>query len=104
MSGSTHPRLISEWSAEMDLATGVEDLDHSGFIFDKHQIEFATLESIIATGIMKDSSSRIQEEDQFLRGNSIQEEAFNAYGQTNHVSNILVLQHQEHSGAYDELE
>ena len=36
ISGSTHPRLNSDWSAQIDLATGIEDWDHSGFIFDKH--------------------------------------------------------------------
>ena len=30
MSGSTHPRLISECLAEIDMAVGVEDLDYSG--------------------------------------------------------------------------
>ena len=53
VSGSTHPRLISEWLAEIDWATGIEDSGNQEFIFDKHQIKFETLDSKIATGIMK---------------------------------------------------
>ena len=34
VSGSTHPRLISEWSAEIDVAASVGELDFSGFVFD----------------------------------------------------------------------
>ena len=48
MSGSTHPRLTSEWSGEIDVAATMGELDHSGFMFDKHQMEFDTLDSKIA--------------------------------------------------------
>ena len=39
--------------AEIDLATDMENLDHSGFIFDRQQTEAETLDSKIANEIMK---------------------------------------------------
>ena len=77
ISGSTHPRLISDWSAEIDLAIRIEVLDHLGFIFDKHQIEFETLDSQIARGIMKTLPAKFwrkinfSEETQFKNGRSM---------------------------------
>ena len=44
--GSTHPRLVSEWFAEIDLASSMGVLDYSGFVFDKHQFEFETLQRL----------------------------------------------------------
>ena len=67
ISGSTHLRLISEWSPEIDLAIGIEDLDHSGFTSDKHQIEFETLDSKIAKGIMKTLPAEFKRKINFLQ-------------------------------------
>ena len=53
ISGSTHPRLISERFAEVDVAAGEEELDYSGFIFDKHQTGCKTQASKIAKEIME---------------------------------------------------
>ena len=44
--------MISEWLAEIELAAGMEEWNCSGFIVDKHQIEFETLDAKIAKGIM----------------------------------------------------
>ena len=44
--GSTHPRLVSEWFADVDLASSMGVLDYSGFVFDKHQLEFETLQRL----------------------------------------------------------
>ena len=51
--GSTHLRLASERLAEFDLPSGMEELDWSGFIFDKDHSEFETLGSKVAEEIMK---------------------------------------------------
>ena len=53
ISGSTDPQLISDWLPEIDFATGMEDFDHAGFVFDRHQMEFETLDSKTAKGILK---------------------------------------------------
>ena len=45
--GSTHPRLISDWLVNIALEANMADLDHAGFAFDKHQIEFDTPDSEI---------------------------------------------------------
>ena len=39
--------------AEIDLATDMDNLDHSGFIFDRQQTEAETLDSKIANEVMK---------------------------------------------------
>ena len=52
MSGSTHPQLISDWFPEMDVAVSM-GIGHSLFVFDMHQMEFETLDSIIAKRIRK---------------------------------------------------
>ena len=95
ISESTHPRLVSDWLAEIDMATGIEDLDHSGFIFDKHQMEIQSPRFQDCQRNHEDCSRRAQEKDQFLGGDSIQEQTSNACGQPNHVSNVLVLEHEE---------
>ena len=66
ISGSTHPRSISEWFAEIDLAAGMEDLDHSGYTLDEHQIDFETLDSKVAKGIMKIIPGEFQRKINFL--------------------------------------
>ena len=53
ISGSTHPRSISDWSGEIDVAATVRELDHSRFVFDKHQMEFEIFDPKNATRIMK---------------------------------------------------
>ena len=76
---STHPRLSSDWLAEMDLASTKDELDLSGFIFDKHQSELENLNSKTAKGNHEDYSDRSQEKDQFLGGGSVQKRTSNAY-------------------------
>ena len=49
MSGSIHPRL----EGELGRATRMDDLAHSGLAFDTNPIEFETLDSNIAKGIVK---------------------------------------------------
>ena len=71
--GSIHFRLISEWLAEIDLATAMEDLDHSGFMFDKHQLEFET-------GMLKIIPTEL------LGGDPIPKQTSNAYGQASYLS------------------
>ena len=46
--GSSHLRLICNWLSEIDFAADMDDLTCSGFIIDKHQIGFETLDSKIA--------------------------------------------------------
>ena len=82
-----HPQPISEWIAELDVASS---------------IEFETLDSKIAKRIMEDDTRRFQEEDQFLGEDSVQEQVSNAYKKANYASDMLVL--QQNSGAYDGLE
>ena len=64
--GSTHFLLSSEWLAEADLAFTVDELDYSGFIVDKHQLEFETLDSEIAKGTMKIISADFQRKNNVL--------------------------------------
>ena len=48
-SSSINQRLVGE----IDVAATVRELDHSRFVFDKHQMEFETLDPKNATRIMK---------------------------------------------------
>ena len=43
-----HPRLVSGWLAEVHVTPSMGELDHSGLVFDKHRMEFETLDSTIA--------------------------------------------------------
>ena len=45
---------MNDRSAETDLATGMDDLNHAGFVVSKHHIKFETLDSQIAKAIMTD--------------------------------------------------
>ena len=51
--GSIHLRLSSDCVSEFDLASTTDEANRSRFIFDKHHIEFETLDSKIAEGIFK---------------------------------------------------
>ena len=57
------------------------EMDHSLFVFDKHQMEFETLDSKLAKGIMKICPTEFEQMSKANR-------------QANHVSDIFVLQHQ----------
>ena len=37
-SGSSHPRLASDWLSEVDLVTCMDDKDHSGSVYDKYRM------------------------------------------------------------------
>ena len=73
-SRSNHPRLISDWLAEMDFAACVEELDHPGFVVDKHQMEFETLDSKIAKGSMKNPLAEFKRKIHFSEKNTILEQ------------------------------
>ena len=89
---------------EMDLAANVLELDLSGFVFDKHQMAFETLDSKIAKGIMKLIPTELKRRINFL-GDSVQEQMFNANRQANHVSIIIFFSTvTKTQGAYFELE
>ena len=55
--GSTHPRLISDWFAQIDVAASMGDFDPSRFVFDKHQMEFESLDSEVPKRNHEDSTS-----------------------------------------------
>ena len=74
-SGSTHSRLISDCFAEIDLAAGMEELDYSEFIFDKHQVEFENSGFKDCHRNHDGSSGRSQEKDQSLGGSPIQRQS-----------------------------
>ena len=64
------------------------------FVFDKHQLEFETLDSKIAKGIVEIFSGWIQEKDHCLRGDPVQKRMSNVYRQANQESDLFVLQHR----------
>ena len=53
ITASTHPRQVTEWLTEVDTATEVADLDDMGFVVRSSTVDVETLDSKIATGIMK---------------------------------------------------
>ena len=65
-SGSIYPRPISDWLPEICVAGRTEELDHSGFVFDKDQMEFETLDSKIAQGILKIAVAEFNRRINFL--------------------------------------
>ena len=77
-------RLVSDWLPEFDLAAGMDEMDHSGFAFDKHIMEFGTLDRKIAKGILKilpaDSKRKI---NLLLRGQAVLQSATTAHWQAN---------------------
>ena len=66
LSGSTRPRYISEWLTEIDLSASLGELDHSGFVFDRNQMDFETLDSKIAKGIIKITLTYVEMKINFL--------------------------------------
>ena len=63
------------------------------------QIVFESLDSEIAKSIMEIIPTEFRRKIHFPGRDSKQEQTSNADGQPNHVSNVLVLEHQEDSGA-----
>ena len=45
--------MVSDWLAAVDLAAGMDELDHSGFVFDKQVVKFQTLDKKITNGSRK---------------------------------------------------
>ena len=72
--GSTHPRWFS-----------IGELDHSGLVFDKNQMELETLDSKIAKGIMKMKPANSKRNINFSEETQQQEEMSNAFKQANQV-------------------
>ena len=66
ISGPTHPQLVIDWLTEIEIATKKGDLDYSGFVFNKRQIEFETPDSQIANGIMKIIPTELKRKINFL--------------------------------------
>ena len=50
---SQQPRLVSDWLAAVDLAASMDELDHSGFVFDKQVVKFQTHDKKITNGSRK---------------------------------------------------
>ena len=50
------PKLVSEWLAQIDSATSMDDLELPGFVFHKHHMEFETLDSKTVKGNREDDS------------------------------------------------
>ena len=57
ISGATHPRFDSDWPAENDVATSV----------DKHRMEFETLGSQVAQGIVNTLPAEFQRKFNVLK-------------------------------------
>ena len=58
---STCPRLSSEWFAEIELVAAMNELDYSGFIFDRNQLDIVKpWDSKIVKGIMKIVSTDVK--------------------------------------------
>ena len=62
----SYPRLICDWLSETDLATDMDELSLSDVIFDKHQIEFETLDFLDCHRNHEYYSGRAREKDHFL--------------------------------------
>ena len=67
MSGSSQqPRLVGHLLAAVDLAASMDELDHSGFVFDKQVVEFQTLDKKNANGIRKTLMADLERKLNFL--------------------------------------
>ena len=51
---------MNGWLAEIDLATGIDDLNQSGFVVSKRHIKFETLDSQTAKANMTDFMTKIR--------------------------------------------
>ena len=80
---------MNEWSAEIDLATGMDDLNQSGFVVSKRHIKFETFDSQIAKANMTDFMRMIRLWDEKTYKKSMP----NAHRQANGVSDLLALRH-----------
>ena len=92
ISGSTYQQLVSECLTEIDVATRMEGMEYSGFVFDKHQTELKTLDSKTAKGILKIVLLEFKRMIYviFLRGPA-QKQPPNAHQEANNVPDLLVL-------------
>ena len=77
----------------MDLASTIDELNHSGFIFGNHQLEVETLHPKIAKGIMKIIPTEFKRNINILEETQYKKQTPNAHGQVNYVSSIFALQH-----------
>ena len=97
VTGSTHPRLISEWLAEFDLASLVGELDRTGFTVDKRKFE--TLDSKIAERIVEispaDSKRKIRLDTktnvQCLRAGNLRFNNNETQEHTMNLSDLLIV-------------
>ena len=67
-SGSSQQlRLVSDWLAAVDLAASMDELDHSGFVFDKQVVKFQTLDKKITNGSRKTLLTDLERESSIFR-------------------------------------
>ena len=88
MSGSSRPKLVGDWLAEFDCAPIMDDLDHSGFTFDSHQMEFETLDSEVVEGIAKIIPAG---------RDAICRKSDDSHGQADYVAVLLTLRYQQNT-------
>ena len=81
----------------------MKELDLSRFIFDKHQMEFGTLDSEIAKGTMEIIPADFKRKINFLEDSTHTSKRPILTDKQN-VSSIFYLQRQKDSGRHDELE
>ena len=91
ISASSHPTLVSDQLAGIDVATRIEDLDFSRVVLDVHQMELGTLDLKDSQWNFEDNFSRVQKEDRCIGRDPPQKQTPNAHEQANHVSDLLVL-------------
>ena len=97
VSGSTHPRLMVDWFAELDVAARMEEPDPSGFVFDKHQPVWGKLKLRIQRllhGIMKIILAEFKRKIHLLEETQSKNKFPMLTVRQIHVSNIFFFQHQ----------
>ena len=91
IAGSTHPNVITKWLAEVDIAANIEDLNHSGFVFDKLRQCFGLLIQRSPEGLRTLSQQNSREGSVSWKRNNTEELPF-AERHANYVRDFLFLQ------------
>ena len=60
MPGSTRPRQVTDWSSEIGQATSTQDLGDAGSAFGCTRMQFDTLDSQFAKGVMQIMNSEVK--------------------------------------------
>ena len=66
ITGSSHPRHGTEWLAEIDQATSLQELDDVGAVFGDCQMSLETLDSQNAQGLVKNMNPEFKRQIQVL--------------------------------------